>query len=420
MKNPILFVALLLIPLLVPAQDENPDNGQTKLLYSEGTMKQLHHIVDSLNLKFRSCELSRTYYSLPQAKGHFVYIDSVDLKAVEKLLKTQPNIQTFAAAYPNAEIDKDLLLMKALTEDYDDKECVEFFSVEVGRQFSERIWIYGHPEIMNQKMQGKWVFRRKEADEYNAASLTAFYFETEFESKPLDDRYARMVQYVDCLVDTTTKTYLDNAEYGYPESSDIPVDSMTMKQKQEELKKLRGTLVMGQCSRDESPIRHARKIAILAAESVSWEVFLRAHLDIMNDRFERVADASEAIRRRYTYVHELELLDINTMELILGISFRISNPSENHYYGSIGRLGRAIAEAENVEAIEKQILGMIRDPALDDFNRIIMHNLFLSYIYQDTNEARQKTNTVRFREACKSLPEYLAKHVMVEEIDSRR
>ncbi|MBK9453588.1 MAG: hypothetical protein IPN95_30215 [Bacteroidetes bacterium] len=49
-----------------------------------------------------------------------------------------------------------------------------------------------------------------------------------------------------------------------------------MKQKQEELKKLRGTLVMGQCSRDESPIRHARKIAILAAESVSWEVFLRA------------------------------------------------------------------------------------------------------------------------------------------------
>lgn len=60
----------------------------------------------------------------------------------------------------------------------------------------------------------------------------------------------------------------------------------------------------------------------------------------------------------------------------------------------VGLVGRLLKPGI-VEAIEKLILGMIRDPALDDFNRIIMHNLFLSYIY-NANEGRQKSNIERF------------------------
>ena len=38
------------------------------LLYSETDMKILRHMVDSLNLRFKTCDLSRPYYSFPQAR----------------------------------------------------------------------------------------------------------------------------------------------------------------------------------------------------------------------------------------------------------------------------------------------------------------------------------------------------------------
>ena len=42
------------------------------LIYPDYTVIQLKHIVDSLNLKFRRCDLHTTYYSLPQSRASFV------------------------------------------------------------------------------------------------------------------------------------------------------------------------------------------------------------------------------------------------------------------------------------------------------------------------------------------------------------
>jgi len=36
------------------------------LIYDESTMNRLGVIVDSLNIRFRSCDLSHPYYSYPQ------------------------------------------------------------------------------------------------------------------------------------------------------------------------------------------------------------------------------------------------------------------------------------------------------------------------------------------------------------------
>ena len=105
----------------------------------------------------------------------------------------------------------------------------------------------------------------------------------------------------------------------------------------------RNRVVVGGCSMDNSPRLHALNIARLSAETVNWETFLRAHLDIMNDRFERVSDGSYAQAGRQTYLRELEELDINVPDLLLGISLRIENASRNHYFGSLSRLGRALA-----------------------------------------------------------------------------
>ena len=49
---------------------------------------------------------------------------------------------------------------------------------------------------------------------------------------------------------------------------------------------------------DNSPRIHALNIAKLSAETINWEVFLRAHLDIMKDKFERMSDGSYAFGGR--------------------------------------------------------------------------------------------------------------------------
>ena len=83
---------------------------------------------------------------------------------------------------------------------------------------------------------------------------------------------------------------------------------------------MRETRVVGSCSMDSSPREHAINIAMLSAETTDWSVFLRAHLDIMNDRFDRVSDGSYAWKDRNTYIKELEQLDINVSDLIFGKS----------------------------------------------------------------------------------------------------
>ncbi|WP_315823059.1 hypothetical protein [Paraflavitalea speifideaquila] len=152
----------------------------------------------------------------------------------------------------------------------------------------------------------------------------------------------------------------------------------------------RGRRVVGMCSQDQRPRVHALNIAILSAETVNWETFLRAHLDIMNDRFDRASDGSYAWAARKTYIKELEVLDINLSDLMLGISLRINNPSANHYFGSIGRLGRALAESANSAGIEERMLTMIADKNLDTYNRLITYYLFLNYNYNLEDKVKRK------------------------------
>lgn len=163
---------------------------------------------------------------------------------------------------------------------------------------------------------------------------------------------------------------------------------------------------------DISPRIHTFNIAKLSAETINWEVFLRSHLDIMNDRFDRVSDASYAWEQRKTYIKEIELLDINVLDLLLGISLRIDNPNKNHYYGSIGRIGNALSETKNSNEIETKMLQMISDNQLDDYNRILIYYLFLNYNNSLKNQEKQITNKQKLSEAVKNLPHFISSKII--------
>ena len=134
----------------------------------------------------------------------------------------------------------------------------------------------------------------------------------------------------------------------------------------------------------------------------------------MDNRFERVSDASYAWGQRSTYIKELEELNINVQDLILGISLRIHNPATNHYFGSIGRLGRALAESKQRSEIGNVILAAVSDPELDYYNRMLMYFLYRNYTEYVKDESLKKQNDQRLAEVTASLPDFLQRQLVEE------
>lgn len=375
------------------------------LIYSEQAMRKLGHIVDSLNLMYKTCELNKRYYAISQTVGHVVSIDSGNIQPALKDINNQIPFEEFVNKYPEATIKKNKLILKQFTRNYKNEEILEYEHFDLTGNYGQRI-------ELNDKIQhaNNWLFNYHKKTGYSDESLTAFFIRDSFSSPELPKKYALMVGYSDCLIDTTTTKFKSRLENEWIE---LPPNwySFSEKKKTKLLDELRSTSVIGACSQDTRPRDHAVNIALLSAETYNWGVFLKAHLDIMNDRFERMSDGNYAWHKRNTYIRELETLNINVPDLMLGISFRIENPAANHYYGSIDRIGRALAETKNKSEIETALLSVVTDIHLDDYNRLIFYFLFKNYNYYIQDKEQKKQNLKKLNSAVNTLPEYLKKDI---------
>lgn len=462
------------------------ENG---LIYSPTTIRQLRRIVDSLNYRFRTCDLTRRYLALDQARAHYLTLDKGDIRQARQDLARGISYEDFVRKYPRADVKKELLVTRVLQPAEDDeKATLAFSNIPLNYDDDYDIYLRENIRAYSGPLRQRWVVDYREKTEYSDESVRAFYFVEEFRRPALPEAYARLVQYTDCMVDTTTQVFTAEARrtgvrYGPDKARSIEqflsyanaetrrpalrgenyeghgkaleawetqrfavLDPLAATPKFQQLFRAalaearagrgaddefeeyvrrydsprtalqlkRSRIVVGGCSMDNSPRLHALSIAKLAAESVSWEVFLRAHLDIMNDRFERASDGSYAWQRRQTYIRELEVLDINVLDLLLGISLRVQNPSPNHYYGSIGRLGRALAETEHAAALETKLHGMVADPQLDDYNRMLLLYLYRNYVGSLPDTARQQQSRARLQQAVATLPPYLAGRISLD------
>ncbi|MDR7210075.1 hypothetical protein [Flavobacterium piscis] len=517
-----LFGFMFLICMNLNAQDNEfkvYDNG---LIYSENAVVKLKYIVDSLNLKFKVCEFNKTFLSCAQAKSNFVRLEKKDILKAKKDLENNISYSEFKAKYPKAAFEENLVVLKSHYTNYENVESVDFSSLRLGKSGSEEITSTKKDiDAYKNNFKGKWFFEFHEKTEYSKESLRAFYFIEEFKTKPISEKYARLIQYSDCLVDTTAQIfYMDAKDSGVRYQDTLPTkatefqeyidkvlkrpsfseekfsllysfdqidfeDNSKKKKKEDvvkreliekeyeafhkklekwellklvrldslrradtnfdrilnealaeskitkssddafeeyvgryvskeaELELKRNRRVIGGCSMDSSPRIHALNIAMLSAETIKWEIFLRSHLNIMNDRFDRVSDGSYAQKGRNTYIKEVEVLDINVLDLILGISLRIENPSKNHYYSSINRVGRALAESSNATLAEMIILDMIADNDLDDYNRVLMYYLFDNYNYSLTDENIKMLNKTKLQLAVSKMPDYISSRIVI-------
>ncbi|MFT3796792.1 hypothetical protein [Flavobacterium sp.] len=488
------------------------ENG---LIYSDHSVGKLKHIVDSLNLKFKVCKANKVYYAVPQAKVHYVELQDEKIKQARADMERGISFKDFVRKYKKAVTEQNLLVTRSEYTDYENTRFIVLSSLSFGDDYGREMDLRKGEEAdqIKANLKGKWVLEHYSNVDLSDETLSAFYFLTDFESKPLPQSYARMVQYSDCLVDTTAQFFLKTAsdtrrlfladtvrdkigdflnyvhqtthkpQFDY---KSYRIDNNMTEEAQEKIHKerevaydiyynalqkwdstrmakidflkmhdpsfdqllqqaideakdnkptddefewyvaryvspelalhmKRNRRVIGGCSQDDGPRLHALSIAMLSAEATQWEVFLRAHLDIMNDRFDRMSDGSYAYGARQTYIKELEVLDINVPDLIFGISLRVGNPAENHYFGSIRRIGRALSESAQAKAMESSLLRMIADNGLDDYNRVLMYYLFDNYNYYLKDPKSKAQNRKKLKAVVAQMPAYLSSKIKVQE-----
>jgi hypothetical protein len=459
---------------------------QNGLIYDELTMGRLSHIVDSLNLKFKSCQ-PKTFRALPQGRATFVTVNG-NLAAVKNAMKANLSLEEFIQRFPAARVSSQQWIYAYPYQDYKGREmvCYDPLPVKSANESSVRIRDHLRPI----RTRG-WVY-----EDYDN-ELNAFFIH-DMSSPSLPEEYARLVQYVDCMIDTTAEIYLNrgqrdnneryeiapdshigkfltlaNIHKGKPADPKIDWDSPDAERKSElyskawekwdnerilaldqkmkwvpnqnmlqqavdeaienrvgnpelefyvarylsaedalQMKRMRRPV--GFCSQDRTPRIHAAEICKLAAVTAKWDIFLRAHLDIMNDNFDRRSDGSYAWAGRGTYLKELEALEIDAVDLLIGTGLRSENVSDNHYFADIGRIGRALSETKDPQRLEERLVKMIGDSELDLFNRLLMAYIFRNYNYHLTDEKRKADNITILRNAVATMPHELAKGFVIE------
>lgn len=437
--------------------------GQTNplqhTLYPEEIMLKLKKEIGLKNKKFNPEKRGGLYRARPQGNAVYVKIEGVNAAKVNELIAKNSSLPELKRLYPDLKVTPDVFFIKGRREEGTKK--VVFQTIRIADD--------GHTEILSpnatdydQDLSGKWVADYYKGPRPEADVLLALLIREEFKRSELPEKARLAIEYTDYMIDTntyiyksdkitrarfynlkpsridtlirkakadgiypvkekersiaqkrdleefltkTTEVILKEGPWGFEmDQFENHVELYLSKEKALELKRRRR--VMGSCSMDNGPIIHATNIARLAGETCCMEIFLRSHLDILNDNFERMIDASYAQPGRKTYGKELEALGVDFRYLVPGILLRADHFAVNHYYGELNRTGRAMAELDSKAAVYRTIETLIADRKLDLYNRLCLVFFAEAYNYNlkklsltteaDANLKRLKVLTADF------------------------
>lgn len=314
---------------------------------------------------------------------------------------------------------------------------------------------------------GNWVYEYWEAGKDHGESLYAYYLNTPLKRVALPERYSAWVRYADCLIDTTTSIFFptakdgfnywyDGHKYGpkyealrknvnedtgysiiisyigkqlkkqpafkklfteavkealqlqYPTSFwfESAVEMYYSKQAALTLKRNRHLYV--RCGNDQSDWLHLFDIAHMAAETANWPVFMHTHLNLMQRR-PLGYGYSTGINLKSDgrpFIQELEMLDINVHDLFMGICLKVGDAAPNHFSASLQYICRFLREEKYRDMFEQDVLSMMADSELDDFNRLRLHYLFMNYLHF-VRDNDLKTMFQKLKDADTKMPYYM-------------
>lgn len=125
MKSLTILLFGLFFTITVSGQSSEFEIYPNGLIYSEQAMAKLSHIVDSLNLQFKVCDFNKVFYSKNQTIGHLVNLKEVNVKEAKKDMENQIPLDDFLKKYPDASIERNILIVKYKYKDYNEQEIVD-------------------------------------------------------------------------------------------------------------------------------------------------------------------------------------------------------------------------------------------------------------------------------------------------------
>jgi hypothetical protein len=209
------WLALLLLPLTLRSQYKLPlyENG---LIYDATTLRTLRHICDSMQERFRAEPPSGPYRSLEQTIGSFIRLRGTDeaLATIERKMDSGASFDGITGRFQEMMIDsmREIALAKREWRDrrfrgitYAARLTIDpYDEIDAGRYVSIDDSLTVLPSI-------GWfhTMRYKEPDD-SIGEMIALYVATPPRCRQLPERYARLVQFVDFMVDTNTDLKLVN------------------------------------------------------------------------------------------------------------------------------------------------------------------------------------------------------------------
>lgn len=151
--------------------------------------------------------------------------------------------------------------------------------------------------------------------------------------------------------------------------------------------------------------QHNYRIAAMAAEIGDFKVFLRGHLEIMDKGLSKCED-DEEIKDSGEYLKVLNDLGLEPSRLLLGAYLNIDVLPEEAFQSTTSSTAAWLFDAStNKEKTADTILAMIADPALDDFNRLLMSYIYGFYAV-NFNDTKRALYAVKHKAASATLPAY--------------
>ncbi|QNF32965.1 hypothetical protein HUW51_09550 [Adhaeribacter swui] len=100
--------------------------------------------------------------------------------------------------------------MKFTYDNYKGQPEVMFSNIQLGNESNYELRFDKNLKRFKELLKGKWVFKNWTTEESVEEGLSAFYFIENFKQQSLSTEYARMVQYSDCMVDTTSQIFYES------------------------------------------------------------------------------------------------------------------------------------------------------------------------------------------------------------------
>lgn len=385
----IVFISIILSQVTLFSQSEFGYYDSSKLIYKSEYINKFKPVINFLNSNFPTYK-PKSFYSIPQTEGHYISVTSSDIQKAIDDINTKMSFDDFIKKYKeHATFYKNLLLVKHT----EIKSGVKNYTIRVATHKYGNYYILNSTdsEKINRNQKGRWLINVDYNKDKKSGSLQGYYFIEDFKTQLIPPSYQKYIAYSQWLLDTTGANKLF-----YKKSAD-GTDILS------ELEQMNKEKPVGECSMDLMPRAYEYSIANLALQYKYVAPFLQAHLNLLNDNFKRAADGSYAFGDRYTYINELDSLNINSQNLLLGTLFISKNVSENFYQSYPSRLGRAFSESKvDKSKFEQLILSIITDKNLDNLNRQRALGLYESFLSHNKTENKKliieklKTNLPKF------------------------